>query len=145
LVNCVSRFGSFDHIGNLWEWTDDIRTSTANPEADINNMAWKRFLGTTSVTAFPAGSANGSIPALINSLTSGYIGSWNVLTGFPSATGGGGSKSFLWAAGNGDKRAVIRGGAWNHGVNAGRFAMLLLLSPRDVVTDTGGRCALSGP
>ena len=150
LVNCVSRFGAFDKIGNVLEWTDEMRTSTVNPEATLENMVWKRFLGTSAVTAFPSGAANGSVPSRINTASDAWIDTWNLLSGFPGSTGGntlGGtsSRSYLWQATTGDKRAAFRGGLWDDGANAGRFALNLNYSPLDVDTDLGGRCALSPP
>jgi hypothetical protein len=44
----------------------------------------------------------------------------------------------------GVRRAAIRGGNWNNGANAGRFALNLNNSPLNVNTNIGGRCALSG-
>lgn len=47
--------------------------------------------------------------------------------------------SLPWDAG-----AAIRGGNWNNGANAGRFALNLNNSLLNVNTNIGGRCALSG-
>lgn len=44
----------------------------------------------------------------------------------------------------GVRGAAIRGGNWNNGADAGRFALNLNNGPLNVNTNIGGRCALSG-
>jgi formylglycine-generating enzyme required for sulfatase activity len=145
LVNCVSRFGTFDQIGNVWEWTDEATTGGSRASG-----SWNRFLGTSQATAFP-GSGNGFLPAPVTTVaTNNYISTWDLLTGFASLLSGSGSSYFWFPSGTtggfgGANWAALRGGAWNDGAAAGRFALDLAGSPLGVFSDVGGRCSLSAP
>jgi hypothetical protein len=111
-TSCVSAYGTYDNVGNLWEWASD----------------W--FAGTRSAVT-PANESPGTGttwgPGLID-----YV--YNVRGAAYADGNGSGYKDGLPAA-------PIRGGYWNSGANAGVFTLGLYHSPWSVSNGIGGRCA----
>jgi len=116
--DCVSRFGAYDMIGNVWEWVADWYQAGA---------AW----GASGATpAARTGVASGPWPA-------GYGAdqTWSVDGAARDRTG-----SAADGYQNGVPAAGLRGGGWSNGVQAGAFAVGWNNAPSSRDTLYGARC-----
>jgi len=119
---CVSRFGAYDMIGNMWEWVADWYQA---------GMTW---------------GSNGANPTPRSGVTAGPwpIGygndqTWNIL-GAAWDNGGGTSGTNQ----NGQPAAGLRGGGWGDGTFAGAFAVDWSSAPSYRDTYCGARCCVAG-
>jgi len=112
---CVSRFGAYDMVGNLWEWVADWF------QAGI----WSGFTQGLDTSPWPTG---------VPGVGYGADRTWNVNG---SAYGADGWK-------NGQPAAGLRGGSWVLGTNAGAFAVGWNDAPSSRDTADGARCCVSG-
>jgi formylglycine-generating enzyme required for sulfatase activity len=137
---CMSRFGTLDQIGNVWEYTDEVTFDKSN---------FMRFYGTTQ-NSQPLGSQ--TLPTI-----DGWYNTWNYMNGFISSINGSSLGDFFaslqtqttapahggWS---GAGWSAVRGGGWNFDIAAGRFALGITNSPVDQYDDRiGGRCAITAP
>lgn len=111
-TGCVSTWGAEDMIGNVWEWVAEWGTSGAGASAAYGTMVEVDGTGT------------------------GYNndGQWNI--------GGNSYTSYAAPAGwrQGQIPAVLRGGDWGNGANAGVFAFHALIAPSHWGATVGFRC-----
>ena len=118
-VDCVSRFGAYDMIGNFLEWVADWYVGGRTAAAPYSD--------TTVATPWPSGySTDGA--DVTSDVTSGVDG---------RAQYGGGYHDGTPAAG-------LRGGHWYLGTQAGAFCFGLNSSPAYVELSLGTRCCLRG-
>jgi len=112
---CVSRFGAYDMIGNVWEW-----------EADWYQAGvWSGFSQGADTTPWPTNAPG---------VGYGADKTWNVNGSAEGADG--------WK--NGQPAAGLRGGSWEHATNAGAFAVLWSYAPSYRYPVFGARCCVSG-
>ena len=141
---CVSTYGARNMIGNLWEWTDELLTDRSWVRG------WGSSFGSSEAETLPIGApseTNGNTAVLAYDRTTAFP-VMGTRTGPWSATG-----DHIWQSWGGygstptssRARAGFRGGGWNDGTNAGRFALSLNNGPTFTLTVIGGRCALSQP
>lgn len=110
--NCVSAYGSFDMIGNVWEWV----------KGEISE-------GTFKGKALPQ---SGFIKAVDSQ---GVPIETNVDTADPNF-----NNDYLWIKEK-DIRGIARGGYWENKSDAGVYAMYLVSPPDFAGTGIGFRCA----
>jgi len=112
---CVSRFGAYDMVGNLWEYVADWY------QAGI----WSGFTQGLDTAPWPT-----SAPGV------GYGAdrTWNVNGSSYGADG--------WK--NGQPAAGLRGGNWVYGTDAGAFAVDWSSAPSSRDTSSGARCCVAG-
>lgn len=133
--NCVSRFGTFDMVGNLWEWTDAYYangTGAGDAQTRTTYFGSSSSLNETTLK-FPSGSA--------------YVTSYDWSLGLPSATSGSASSTFAsdyFLLGTGTT-ATLRGGDWSQSTSAGRFSAAVSYAPGTSDNAYGGRCAITAP
>lgn len=100
----------WDFSGNVWEWVRDNY-----PDLGINpsiSLSWNEFSSLSATNKAILGSANGS---------------WNSVQGLGRAYGGAGG-------------ALVRGGRWANGDNAGIFSVDMQEGPTYAGTYVGFRC-----
>jgi len=136
----------WDLSGNVWEWTDDIVTTSSS--------APYRFLDsgeqvTDTTNRYYDYSANGGSGYYISYLELGNLalkykdlflltsGTYNV-----SSTNGGIGRIYLRGATAQDDRAFLRGGNWSDGANTGLLALSLYGGSSDQGYTVGFRCAV---
>jgi prepilin-type N-terminal cleavage/methylation domain-containing protein len=120
----------WDFSGNVWEWVDEIRTTT-EIQSDFNASSndWHEynesnlFKNATSIPYSMAGSAGNFKSS--DGIGKIYITKDDAIYGNPPK----------------DLHAFIRGGGWSNGANAGVFALYLRYSPSRSDTGIGFRCA----
>ncbi len=109
---CVSDYGAYDLIGNVWEWTDNVINGGLHPA--------------TGVALSAAGDITGldiyGIPSSVGTATPDY------------------NYDHFWINA-GDYRGFLRGGAWSNGASAGLFALNLRNAPSSTGSNLGFRCA----
>jgi len=117
--DCVSRFGAYDMIGNLWEWVADWAVEPG----------W-----------------NGSASTLASgSVSYGSDAYWH--GGNVSQAGYGTDGSHLVDDGSSPSRwpaAGLRGGGWDNGTGAGAFASDWANGPAGWSVAVGARCCFAG-
>ncbi len=120
-VDCVSTWGAYDMIGNMWEWTADWWQAGPNISGFAAGMQETTTNG-SGAGPWPSGYGDGmdstwNVDGVAYS-TSGYVG------GLPAA--------------------ALRGGNWTSGTAAGAFALDLNGSPADPYSFAGARCCMRG-
>jgi len=114
-TGCQSGYGAQDMVGSLWEWTADwFAGGTYYSGAVTTNWAD----GTYTDSHWPDAAY-------------GADGSWNVA--------GRSYYGSVWVTGM--PAAVIRGGRWDLGANAGVFAFAAYYAPSYWASSTGFRCS----
>ena len=136
---CKSRYGAENMIGNVWEWTDSYWNFVPTPRTR------SEYFGTTSEATTPLSDA---VLGYVFPTTQ-YVAQWDYRYLIPKLTQPtSGNIDFsldhFWLAATA-QRASLRGGFWNDGTGAGRFALRLDFAPTGVSVSIGGRCALSPP
>jgi formylglycine-generating enzyme required for sulfatase activity len=121
-VDCVSTYGAYDMIGNLWDGVADW---------GVDGPTW--VTGTT-----PGGTSGGPPPS--PPWASGYGDGKDETFGVP------GIEYINGSAGqsNGLPAAVYRGGSFDDGTGAGAFAYYLIGAPSFALENFGGRCCIRG-
>ncbi|MBC7532455.1 MAG: SUMF1/EgtB/PvdO family nonheme iron enzyme, partial [Oligoflexus sp.] len=122
-ANCRSRYGVADMVGNVWEWTTGQQFSTAGYDNGTDGL----WYGVT----FPG--ANNNISAFKMDLLRAFPSSSSQSTVADNA-------DFYWYATS--LRGAFRGGSWDGGSNAGRWALYVSYAPSNVYAGIGGRCSL---
>jgi len=111
-TGCVSWAGTYDSVGNLWEWTGNW---------------WAGTRADASPAAETPGTSTTWGPGLIDTL-------WNIRGAAYADGNGSGYKDNMPAAG-------VRGGGWASGADAGVFSLDLGSSPWGTYDFIGFRCA----
>jgi len=119
-ADCVSRFGAYDMVGNVWEWIADWAV-----EPGYNGV-----MSAAPSTDAPYG-ADGYWHGGDTTSEAGYATSGSHMVNLGTTTG-------RWPA------AGFRGGAWANSTGAGAFALGWSNAPSDWLTDTGARCCAGG-
>jgi hypothetical protein len=120
-VQCVSTFGAYDMIGNMFEWTAEWWQ--AGPNISGFNP------GTQETTTNGSGAG-----PWFSGFGDGLDSTWN-LDGIATS-----NRAFV----NGLPAAVARGGSWVTGSAAGAFALSVYAAPSVPYPDYGGRCCIRG-
>ncbi len=113
----------WDFSGNLWEWVDYFNYNNKPTPA---NAAWNEY---TAVSGSSYMAKNRLVPT--NALKSWWSDSWN------GATNGIGQ---YYGGANGGGGALLRGGYWSDGSDAGVFAVSLSGVPSSTYSSVGFRC-----
>ena len=108
----MSLYGAYDMVGDVWEWVADWGQYGQISQASY--VVWGD--GTYTNAAWPAG-----YPA---------NGTWNVAGRSWNGVG--------WVSGM--PAALVRGGSWDSGANAGVFAFYAYNGPSVVSSTVGFRC-----
>jgi len=108
---CISGVGAYDMIGNVWEWVDDTIL-----DGKINELK-------LPTSGFVAEVNEDSIPVSTDQVN-------------PDFDYGG---DYLWMK-DSELRGMARGGYWNNGSRAGKFAVYAEVNPSFVGVGIGFRC-----
>lgn len=116
----------WDIAGNVWEWVQDNNSTNFGADGYISTIT-------------PVNRPNtGTIGSVLNNANY-HFGPAGDYTGLSSSPYGGLGHGWLnYSAG-----AILRGGAWGHGVGAGVFTAYLGNGPTGTYTDFGFRCVWS--
>lgn len=109
--NCVSSFGAFDMIGNVWEW---VRETTNEGKIEGKELPEKGFVWGTDGKGFPSLTD----PELPNS---DYY------------------EDFLWIVKEG-QRNIARGGYWGNRERGGIYSAYIVYLPFQFNSGVGFRC-----
>ena len=137
VANAVSSIGCRDAVGNVWEWCDEL----------ISNLAMTQLAGGT-FGAYDGARAGKTIPAQTAygnghhnnvAVTSGFApgprGAYDAVSPFPAGYGN------IYQYYDYSLVALVAGGSWASGVNAGARTVHLYNYPWHVNTNIGARCA----
>jgi hypothetical protein len=108
--NCVSSYGAYDMIGNVWEWVKGEITDGQFEGEDMPNAGY-----VTSV------SSDGNIISTSNKKDPNF------------------NEDYLWIKKSG-LRGIARGGYWGNGAEAGVYAMYLVSPTSFAGDGVGFRC-----
>ncbi len=109
--NCVSSFGAYDMIGNVWEWVDAVATDGTYEEQVLPNSGY-----------IDSGNGHG-IPGKTN----------------PSQANLDYGNDFFWLKDKG-LRGMVRGGYWHNKSKAGVYSLYVVTPPSAVEPGIGFRC-----
>lgn len=109
--NCVSSFGVYDMIGNVWEWVEGV---VENGSFENNELPQAGYIH---------GTRGGGIPAETdqNSPNPDY------------------NDDYFWLKANGI-RGMLRGGYWNNQGDAGTYSLYVVTPPSQAEPGIGFRC-----
>ncbi len=111
-VNCVSSYGAFDMIGNVWEW---VKGEANEGIFESQTMPESGYIKAVDTNGVP-------IETDLNGPEDNY------------------NKDYFWIK-NSDIRGLARGGYWQNGTDAGVYAMYMVSPPNFAETGIGFRCA----
>lgn len=133
-ANCISRYGTIDMVGNLWENSDGFWTGVSGTTGNRTT-----FYG----TGFPISISSISVP---NSLGQ-YVTSFSFINLLPTGVGDGlkifGFDAF-WTGTWGNNMVIGYGGEWDQTKYSGRFASASG-DANGSGANSGGRCSLVRP
>ena len=112
--NCISSFGVYDTIGNVWEWVDETVVNGKYNNTDLPKEGYITELDSNSI---PTNSQ-------INNGDENY------------------NNDYMWIKTTG-VRAMARGGYWNNQKKAGKYSFYLVPPPSFAGDGVGFRCVKS--
>jgi len=143
----VSSVGACDAVGNVWEWLDELITrasdvvlmGTTNPQP-FTYAAWDGGRGGQTVTN---GTAHGPTTRSNENTPNGAQGAWawDRLSPLGDTAGGNPNNGNIHQYYDWSLVALVAGGGWHHGVQAGSRAVYCNRRPWSVATSVGVRLA----